>query len=427
MFTDKAKLYVQSGSGGNGCVSFRREKFIPKGGPNGGNGGNGGNVYFRANHSIKTLRDFYYRPHYKAESGKQGSGNNKTGESGEDLYIEVPCGTVIYRDGDVVVDMFEHNQTVLIATGGRGGRGNTAFKSNTNRVPRLSEKGTPGESVTLELELRVIADISIVGYPNAGKSTFISVITGARPKIADYPFTTLEPVLGSCQIGDTNLIFVDVPGLIEDAHAGRGLGHEFLRHIRRTRVIVHMVDVWGYGTKTAAENYKIIMDELEKYDRVLLKKPILTVLNKTDIPGSEEMIKSFKKSVGRKVKFHTISAIKKDGLTAFLKEVKKAYIVAPEEVPLMPTVKSEVYHKLIPGIMVEYTGGKFVVKGSEVKRLVAITNFDQRQSVKRLFELLTTKGMERLFKKNGITPGDIVSIEGHEYEYTEEEDSKHKK
>ena len=283
MFIDFAEIEVKAGNGGHGCVSFRREKFIAKGGPNGGNGGRGGDVIFRADSNLTTLLDFKYKRHYKAINGRPGEGSLKAGKSGEDIVIRVPTGTVLI-DADtqqVIADLDEDDREIVVARGGRGGRGNTHFKSSTNQTPRQAENGRAGESIRLNLELKLLADVGLVGLPNAGKSTMLSVLSEARPKIADYPFTTLIPNLGIVKIRDhKSFVMADIPGIIEGASHGKGLGLQFLRHIQRTRLVVYLIDAF---TDDIEETLSTLKTELTQYDRLLAKRPALVVLNKIDL------------------------------------------------------------------------------------------------------------------------------------------------
>lgn len=293
-FIDEVQIEIRSGDGGNGCVSFRREKFIPKGGPDGGNGGQGGNVIFKATTRMNTLVNYRGRKKYFAENGEAGKGSQCDGRKGEDILIKVPVGTLIkHREtGEVLADLVDDDQEITLLEGGRGGLGNMYFKTSTNQTPRYAQDGDEGEYLEITLELKLLADIALVGLPNAGKSTLISVISQAKPKIADYPFTTLEPNLGVVKMGEDSFVVADVPGLIEDAHQGKGLGHKFLRHIERTKALVHVVDIsWCLDNFEAFEQYITIYDELDKYDSVILGKKQLVVLTKTDALTEEEVNK----------------------------------------------------------------------------------------------------------------------------------------
>ncbi len=288
MFVDEAKIYVKAGDGGHGCVSFRRERFIPKGGPDGGNGGKGGDVYFLAAPQIDTLSDFSGKHHWRAGNGNPGEGANKFGADGEDLVIEVPPGTIIYdRDFDIMLkDLSEPGQKVRICRGGRGGKGNKMYATSKNQVPRYAQPGKPGQERNLKLELKLIADVGLVGMPNAGKSTLISRCSSARPKIANYPFTTLQPVLGIVELsGFRRFVMADIPGLIEGAHQGAGLGHDFLRHIERTRILAHIIDIMPSDNSDPVANFNKINNELARYSEILANKKQLVILNKADLDG----------------------------------------------------------------------------------------------------------------------------------------------
>ena len=313
-FLDQAKIYIQSGDGGAGCVSFRREKYIEFGGPNGGDGGRGGSVFFKAVANLNTLIDFRYQQHFKAPKGMHGMGSDKAGPKGEDIIVNVPVGTeILAEDGEtVIVDMVEAGQTFMIAKGGDGGRGNTRFKSATNQAPRRAEPGWPGEEKWIWLKLKVIADIGLIGMPNAGKSTLLSALTSARPKIADYPFTTLHPNLGVAWVDSSEIVMADIPGLIEGASEGVGLGDRFLRHVERCFAFLHMIDV---NSDDVVRDYKIIRKELGLYNKKLLDKPEIVVLNKVDSMDAKEVskkVKKLEKAAGKKV--YAISAVAKQGV-----------------------------------------------------------------------------------------------------------------
>ncbi|MCD6169589.1 MAG: GTPase ObgE [Candidatus Latescibacteria bacterium] len=312
MFIDEATIYVKAGDGGNGCVSFRREKFVPRGGPDGGDGGDGGNVIFRVDSNLRTLLDFHYQKHFRAERGGHGKGKQMTGKRGKDLIIRVPPGTVIKdaETGNVLADLIEDEQSQIIASGGKGGRGNARFATSVRQTPRLAEKGTKGEEKVLYLELKLIADVGLVGFPNVGKSTLLSKLSAAHPKIADYPFTTLEPTLGIVPVGKFgSFVMADIPGLIEGAHQGRGLGFRFLRHIERTRILLFLIDSTG---GQAEENLQSLQKELALFNRNLLQKPYLVALTKIDLLPQGSILPAV--DSGQEVKPLAISSVTGEGL-----------------------------------------------------------------------------------------------------------------
>ncbi|MDQ7056483.1 MAG: GTPase ObgE [Persephonella sp.] len=328
-FVDKAKIFVKGGDGGNGVVAFRREKFVPMGGPAGGNGGKGGDVVLIADSRVRTLLDFKHKIHFKAEKGQHGSGNNKHGRKGEDLIIKVPVGTVVTdaETGQIIADLKKEGQKVVVAKGGKGGKGNTSFKTSTNQTPDYAEEGEKGEERWIELELKLIADIGIVGFPNAGKSTLISVLSNAKPKIADYLFTTLAPVLGVMKVDyGKSVVIADIPGLIEGASQGQGLGHEFLRHIERTKALVHMIDISDFAEREPVEAFNIINDEMEKYSPQLLEKPQLVVGNKIDLLSDRKKIEGLKKYFEEKgFRFVPVSLVTLEGIDTLKKEIISLY------------------------------------------------------------------------------------------------------
>jgi GTP-binding protein len=414
MFVDKAKIYITAGRGGDGCTSFRREKFIPLGGPDGGNGGKGGDVYMEVDPHLTTLLDFTYKPHFKAKDGNAGSGSNKYGRSADDLIVKVPLGTIVFSDGKFLEDLKEYGQKILIAKGGRGGRGNQAFKTSRNTAPRISEKGEPGASATLELELRLIADVGLVGFPNAGKSTFLSKVSAAKPKIADYPFTTLAPNLGVVKHKGKNFVIADIPGLIEGAHEGKGLGDEFLRHVKRTHVIIHIVDIFGYDNKKAYENYRIINKELAGYSKDLSLKPMIIAANKMDLTGSDKKLAEFKKKIKGK-KIFPVSFATGVGIKPLLDEViRKLSKPFVEEESHEEKVKEYNYE---PSFVVGKEENVFVVSGPRVERLAQMTNFNQEESVARFQQILRKMGVEKELDKIGIQEGSTVRIGKREFIY----------
>jgi len=302
MFIDEAEIFIKAGDGGNGCVSFRREKYIPKGGPDGGDGGDGGSVYMKADENISTLMDITMRKEWNAQRGQDGMGKCKSGKKGEDLTIQVPPGTII-KDTDlglVIKDLSHPDQIICLAKGGRGGKGNTHFATSTNQTPRFAEEGKPGQLRHIRLELKLIADVGLVGLPNAGKSTLLSRVSSAHPKIAPYPFTTLQPYLGIVPLSDfRRLVLADIPGLIKGSHQGHGLGHDFLRHIERTRIILHLVDISPIDGSDPVKNYHTIRQELAQYSNLLAQKPEIIVASKIDLDGDHEKLRAFRQKLGK--------------------------------------------------------------------------------------------------------------------------------
>jgi GTP-binding protein len=317
MFIDYVEIKIESGKGGDGCISFRREKFIAKGGPDGGNGGRGGNVIFQADENLRTLLDFRYKSHYKAEKGQPGMGSQKTGRNGQEIILRVPIGTILknLESGDIIEDLDEEGKQSMVAPGGKGGKGNDHFKSSTNQTPRQATPGQPGKKIKIALELKLLADVGLVGYPNAGKSTLLSRVTAAKPKIADYPFTTLVPNLGIVKMQDyKTMVMADIPGIIEGASEGKGLGHQFLRHIQRTAVLLFIID--GYESDIEI-TFDKLYSELEKYDPELTRRVIVKAINKIDIIGSEELDEMKKKFSG----YHFISAVTGEGMEKLLNQL----------------------------------------------------------------------------------------------------------
>ena len=322
-FIDEVIITVQSGSGGRGCVSFRREKFIPRGGPDGGDGGKGGDVVLSTTSRKRTLYQFRYQKYFKAKNGAHGQGKQKTGKNGKDLVIEIPPGTLVTdaETGQTIKDFVEPGETLVIAKGGRGGQGNTKFKSSTHRAPRFAQPGEPGEIKTFQLELKLLADVGIIGLPNAGKSTLISSVSSARPKIGDYPFTTLSPSLGVVRTDwGEPFVIADIPGLIEGAHKGTGLGIRFLRHIERTRILVHLVDVSTIETEDPLKSYHTVNKELSMYDQKLAEKPQIVVLNKLDLPGAKKPAAAFQSAL-KNIKVVWISALTGQGIEALTSQI----------------------------------------------------------------------------------------------------------
>jgi GTPase len=424
MFYDQAKIYVKGGDGGAGAVAFRREKYVPEGGPSGGDGGRGASIMFVADEGLRTLVDFRYKRHYKADRGEHGLGKNQHGKSGEDMIVRIPVGTVV-KDadtGEILADLIEHGQKVVVAKGGRGGRGNARFMSNTNKAPTLAENGEPGEERYLVLELKLLADVGLVGFPNVGKSTIISQVSAAKPKIADYHFTTLVPNLGVVELEDgESFVMADIPGLIEGAHTGAGLGHEFLRHTERTRLILHVLDAAGSEERDPIEDFRIIVDELRKYSEELSNRPMLVVANKMDIPGAEENLARLREALGEKYRIFPVSAATGDGL----KELVYAVAQILPEVPAPEIfVRQEEQHKVTQAeapnrFELTREEGLFIVSGKEIERHVKMTVFDSEEGLYRFQTILKVMGIDDALRAEGIKEGDKVQIAGLEFEWQE--------
>lgn len=414
MFIDKARIFVTAGRGGNGALSFRREASVPLGGPDGGNGGRGGDVYLLADPQLTTLLDFTYRPRFRAADGMPGSNSKCYGKGAEDVDIKVPVGTVVRIGGAAVADLTRPGQKYLIAKGGRGGRGNASFKTHRRSAPHIAEKGEPGEEVVIDLELKLIADVGLVGMPNAGKSTFLSHISSARPKIADYPFTTLKPNLGVVAMGDTHYVVADIPGLIEGAHDGRGLGDEFLRHIQRTKVLVHLIDVNGYEGATAYHSFKAINHELSRFSPALLKKPMIIAVNKMDVTDADKKLTAFKRHVKGK-KIFPISAVTGTGLPALLKAMAAAVASAPSASGFVEETHREYIYA--PEFTIEKTADAYVITGKKVEKLWAMTDFSQEEGLRRFQNIMRKMGVEKALEAKGAVVGDTVRICSMEYIY----------
>jgi len=418
VFFDEAKIYVKAGDGGNGCVSFRREKYVPLGGPDGGDGGKGGDVYLVANPHLNTLIHFKRRIHFKAQRGGHGKGKKQKGRQGDDLLIEVPPGTVI-RDaetGEFIAELIEEGQKALVARGGQGGRGNAAFATPTNQAPRIAERGEPGQERWLYLELKLIADVGIVGVPNAGKSTLLAAVSAARPKIADYPFTTLEPHLGVVTLDDyTSFVMADIPGLIKGAHAGAGLGHEFLRHIERTRVIIHLLDG---ASADPLSDYESINEELALFDPKLARKPQLVVLNKMDLPQAQALWPLVKKAMReRGQKAMSISAVTGQGVREMLRSVAEMLESLPKEEPITTEVKVFRPVEKEKAFTITWEDDAWRVRGTEIERVAAMTNWDLDEAVQRFQRIVEAMGLKAALREAGVQPGDTVRIGKVELEW----------
>ena len=422
MFIDEARIEAKAGDGGNGAVAFRREAHVPRGGPSGGNGGRGGDVFVQADAQQNTLIAFTHKMHFRAESGSHGGGKNQTGASGSDLVIKVPVGTVVYEieTGLLIADLAEAGQRALVAAGRRGGRGNFTFRSATNQAPRIAENGEPGEERSLRLELKLLADVGIVGIPNAGKSTLLSRISAARPKIADYPFTTLEPNLGTILIDNRDMVWADIPGLIEGAHEGAGLGHQFLRHIERTRLIVHLLD--GMSPDPLGD-YEVINQELELFNPALAAKPQIVVMNKLDLTEALERWPDVaaglrKRGVAEPI---AISAVSGEGVQALLRRAADTLAELPppprlEDVqPLLPPTREE---DMSFSVEREPDGG-YRVRGRRIERIVKMTRWEYYDSVMRFQRILKALGITEALVARGVEAGDTVRIGDKELEWSD--------
>lgn len=423
MFIDKAKINVISGSGGNGIVAWRREKHVPKGGPAGGDGGCGGSVYIMADKSINTLLDFKYKSSFEAEKGGNGRLKNQHGADGKDLYIKVPCGTIVkdLQTEKIIGDLIEDGQTVLIAQGGRGGRGNARFTSSTRRTPQFCEPGEPAIEREIELELKLLADVGLLGMPNAGKSTLISVISAAKPKIADYPFTTLTPNLGVVKKpnGDGFLV-ADIPGLIEGASEGAGLGHEFLRHVERTRILVHLLDI---TEPDPIKNYNIINHELNNFGGRLSEIPQIIALNKVDAVTDPDKINEIKKHFennGQDV--FIISAATNEGIKEFIYFLtKKVEEIPPPEFDIEVEEDSAAVDHDDSNFNIYRIKNTYIVEGGRIERLVSVTDLKNYAASHRLQNILKSMGVFKKLEQSGIQDGDIVKIAHLEFEYYKDE------
>lgn len=418
MLIDEARLFVRSGDGGNGVIAFRREKYIPKGGPVGGDGGRGGDVVLRVNPNMNTLAFFQKRSRFIAKNGTNGGSSNKAGANAPVLYVDVPPGTMV-RDSEtnlLLADLIEENAEVVVARGGRGGKGNSRFASASNRTPRVAEKGAPGEERYLKLELKLIADVGLIGVPNSGKSTLLSVISNAKPKIANYPFTTVSPNLGVVVYDHQGLVFADIPGLIEGAHQGVGLGHSFLRHIQRTKLLVHLLD--GDSGDPLAD-YNQINTELSLYDERLAKKPQIVVLNKMDLPHSESHHATLR---DRGIDVLGISAMTHEGLEQLIQRVFYEYTQLPDESVAIEEAEVPVYELEVDEPIFEIhtlqTGG-YLVSGKRIERAAAMTYWDHEEAVLRFQKILEILGVSKALEEAGVKPGDTVFIGDYELEWTE--------
>ncbi|HEY8499024.1 MAG TPA: GTPase ObgE [Clostridia bacterium] len=423
MFADIAEIYVKAGDGGNGIVSFRREKYIPAGGPDGGDGGDGGNVILQADKKLRTLADFRYKKHYKAERGADGGNKKCTGKKGEDLIIKVPVGTIVKdkETGIIIADLKCDKQTEVIAKGGTGGKGNANFASPTRQAPNFAKNGTPGEEMWVILELKLLADVGLIGMPNVGKSTILSVVSSAKPKIADYHFTTLAPNLGVVSIGEgESFVMADIPGLIEGAHKGSGLGHDFLRHIERTKLLIHVVDISGIEGRDPVDDFHIINSELNQYSPELSRRPQVVAANKTDILADKKALERLVLEAGKLgYKIFPISAATGNGIKELIRYVYEQVKRLPEPVLFSHEQNITIYKaEEREEFTINIENGIYIVDGPWIDKLLRGVNFNDTESLRYFQRSIRQKGVIDALVEKGIKEGDTVRIgKDMEFEY----------
>ena len=432
MFVDKAEIHLKAGKGGNGMVAFRREIYVPAGGPSGGDGGKGGDIIFEVDEGMRTLMDFRYKKQYIAPNGEDGRNKNMYGKDGEDLVLRVPPGTLIReaKTGGIIADLTKSDERKVIARGGKGGKGNIHFKTATRQAPRFALAGEYGEELTVTLELKMIADVGLIGFPNVGKSTILSIVTSATPKIADYHFTTLTPNLGvvRTKYGDS-FVLADIPGLIEGAHEGVGLGHDFLRHVDRTKLLIHVIDVSAIEGRDPIEDFYKINEELKLYSSKLMNKPQVVAANKTDIPQAEEHLEAFKKEVKKLgIEVFPVSAVTNKGLDELFTYVSKQLKEIEEN--HVEDIMEEVIYKYEKEDKFQFTVSKeddiFIIEGKFLNRLIYSTNFDSMDSLTYFQRELRKRGVIDELKKIGMKDGDVVKIGDIEFEYHDYETGDYK-
>lgn len=423
MFIDVAEVYLKAGDGGDGAVSFRREKYIPAGGPDGGDGGDGGDIIFKVDMGLRTLVDFRYKRKYLAPNGEKGSGRNCSGHAGENLVVKVPLGTVVKdkETGRILADLSREGQEEVIVRGGKGGWGNQHFATPTRQAPNFARKGTPGEERTVVLELKLLADVGLIGFPNVGKSTLLSVVSAARPKIANYHFTTLTPNLGVVSLGEgASFVMADIPGLIEGAHEGAGLGHQFLRHIERTRLLIHVVDISETDGRDAIQDVDVINRELEMYNPELAKRPQIIAANKADAMADMSRLERFKSEMkSRGYPVFVLSAATRKGVDELiryayerLKEIPEVVLFDPSHREIVAEVREEE-----PPFTVTKEDGIFVVDGPWVRKILGSVNLDDRESLQYFQRAMKNKGVIEALENEGIQEGDTVRVGEIEFDY----------
>lgn len=421
MFIDVAKIELKAGKGGDGSVAFRREKYEPSGGPAGGDGGDGGSIIIVGDKDIKTLMDYSYRSIYKAENGGDGRNKKQFGKKGEDLILKVPVGTLVkdYDTDTVIYDVKHDKEEFVICKGGKGGKGNVHFKSSIRQAPRFAEPGEKGEEKTIKLELKLLADVGLIGLPNVGKSTLLSIMSNARPKIANYHFTTLEPNLGVCKVGEKSFVLADIPGLIEGASEGLGLGHDFLKHIERTKILVHVLDISGSEGRNPIEDFELINSELSSYNIKLNDKKMLVVLNKTDL-GAEENIKEFREKYSDKVdEILEISAATTENVDKLMYLIADTLDSIDDDYSTLDEQYVYFEEEKEPDFKVRRENENYIVEGPLIENLIYRTNFEVYESVNHLQKVLEDKGVIQQLKDLGIQDGDNVVIGDVEFDFYE--------
>ncbi len=429
MFVDQVKVYVKGGDGGNGMVAFRREKYVAKGGPAGGDGGKGADVVFEVDEGLRTLMDFRYQRHFKAPRGENGKPKSQHGRGAKDLVVKVPPGTVVRDEdtGEIIADLTRHGERAIIAKGGRGGRGNIRFATPRNPAPEIAENGEPGQERYIVMELKLLADVGLVGFPSVGKSTLLSVVTSAKPKIADYHFTTIVPNLGVVETDDgRSFVMADLPGLIEGAHQGAGLGLQFLRHIERTRVIVNVIDMASVEGRDPYQDFVTINNELKEYHMRLTERPMIIAANKMDMPDAEENLKKFKEQLEEDIPIFPISAATRQGIRELLYAVADTLEKTPE-FPLHTDEENDTINRVVykyekekeDFIITRDPDGAFVLSGEKIEKLFKMTDFTHDESVRRFARQLRGMGVDEALRKRGAQDGDTVRLLDFEFEFIE--------
>ncbi|MBP1966039.1 GTPase ObgE [Paenibacillus aceris] len=431
MFVDKAKVFVKGGDGGDGLVAFRREKYVPEGGPAGGDGGNGGDVIFRVDEGLRTLMDFRYQKHFKADRGEKGRNKSMHGANAEDMIVRIPPGTTVIDDDtqEIIADLTRHGQEVVVAKGGRGGRGNTRFVTQRITAPEIAENGEEGVERWVVLEMKVMADVGLVGFPSVGKSTLLSVVSAAKPKIAAYHFTTLTPNLGVVDVSDgRSFVMADLPGLIEGAHEGVGLGHEFLRHVERTRVIVHVVDMSAADGRDPYQDFLMINEEIKLYNAKLEQRPQIVVANKMDMPESEDNLVRFKEQLaadGKDFEVYPISALTRDGVQELLykiSDIVESIPHAPEVEGVAEKEERKVYRfekQEENDYTIRRVNDVFVIESPSIEKLIKRTNFSTQDGVARFARILRNMGIDQDLRSRGAVHGQTIQIGDFDFEFDE--------